>query len=72
MRNLGLGIVSYFSTHNFLVAIFIFIGLIGIAMMMVYKYLNSGASDLGFLTTYSVGGSIGSGPECIQSYIGMD
>jgi hypothetical protein len=27
---------SYFKTHNFLVGIFIFIGLLGIAMMIVY------------------------------------
>ena len=71
MKQLGLGIVSYFSAHNFLVAIFLLIGLLGIGMMMVYTTLNYEVNS-GFLSTYTVGGSIISGPECIQTYIGMN
>lgn len=64
MKHLGLGIVSYFSTHNFLVALFILIGLFGIAMMIVFSTLDFGV-NLGFFSTFTIGGSFISGPECI-------
>lgn len=71
MKHLGLGIVSYFQTHNFLVALFILIGLLGIAMMIVFSNLDFGG-DIGFFSSFTIGGSFTSGPDCIQTYIGIN